>query len=146
MFVCCPPSVGKDNPWCRLTRRRRSRGNPGTNWIRQIRGPDQICRFIHWAFRKSTRCRAVGHVQLKSIRLDLAALKEGTVGGSKQSMLSKRVRENFGLVIGRRLYKTRWRRLLTWTSLSLTVLRQNYAAQAFLLSCHAFPTLHPDSL
>ena len=146
MFVCCPPSVGKDNPWCRLTRRRRSRGNPGTNWIRQIRGPDQICRFIHWAFRKSTRCRAVGLVQLKSIRLDLAALKEGTVGGSKQSMLSKRVRENFGLVIGRRLYKTRWRRLLTLTSLSPTVLRQNYAAEAFLLSCHAFPTLHPDSL
>ena len=146
MFVCCPPSVGKDNPWCRLTRRRRSRGNPGTNWIRQIRGPDQICRFIHWAFRKSTRCRAVGHIQLKSLRLDIAALKEGTVGGSKQSMLSMRVRENFGLVIGRRLYKTRWRlprpELLSVPQFS----SQNYAAEAFLLSCHAFPTLHPDSL
>ena len=141
------------------------------HWCRYGTEPDHPIRL--WV---TTRCTAEGETcgifQLKSIRLGFALpclllfWRSRYMSGERHPNISfhfksfvpsVRIREDFGLVIGRRLYKTRWRQLLlpcypaTLPSILLcrTVCRTKLRCSVPLRhspSASHTPTLHPASL
>ena len=134
MFGCCPPAEQRIIPGAGRT------GNPGTNWIRQ-RGGGGVDPLVQIWNRARSSHQALGHHQVHSggrdmwnisteiyqIRLCscfpclLLFWRSRYMSGERHPNISfhfksfvpsVRIREDFGLVIGRRLYKTRWRQLL----------------------------------
>ena len=149
--VCMlPPRWAKDNPRCR---QRRPRGNPGSNWIRQKKGSTGADMEPDHPITTSCTPEPFGMFHPKLVRLIFPFIFDHRRATSIWAFLcSVRIRKNFGMVIGWRLYKTRWRRLLPPNPLPCTSLSHSLPPKITLLclaqtfpQCLAYPN-PPSSL